>query len=237
MESEGVTLGDKRVVLDVFERYKGVKDQSDVIAIISSRLVRGYRYYHPDKKVSFRAPTDEAELEKVKEVLGPPQQRFVMVVFHYTPSDYNDAGTPILDPTKCKGRVKLWSISDNRYAELSGIHSEWPLLDTSEEVPGGGFSVPQHDLVIKCTEEKFQRMQFTPTKTAHWKLKEEWYDKLKTREERAAEKGKGALGRVFSSQELSDLMGWSEGIAPGGTGNVDDIDLSDIAKGIDDIED
>jgi len=235
MEAEGVTLGDKRVVLDVFERYKGIKDQTDIIAVISSRLVRGYRYYHPDKKVSFRAPTDETELEKVKEVLGPPQQRFVMVVFQYTPSDYDeDTGAPVLDPTKCKGRVKIWSISDNRYAELSGIHSDWPLLDTSEEHPEGGLSVPQHDLVIKCTEEKFQRMQFKPKKNAHWKLKQEWYDALKGREERAAEKGKGSLGRVFSSQELSDLMGWSEGIAPGGTGNVDDIDLSDIAEDIED---
>lgn len=218
-DADMVTLGDKRVETSNFDRYKGRKGITDRIAIISSRLIRAYSYFYEggSKKVSFKAPTNPETLKFVKEQLGEPAQYFGLVLFHYQTDDAGD----IIEPEKLKGKVKVWRISETRYEELSALHKSWPLLD-------GGFDAKQVDLSIKCTEEQYQRMNFTPCPDAHWKKKQAWYDALKDKESKAMEKAKQALGRQMTDAEIMELLDGALPSQTGSTDNAGDIDLSDI---------
>lgn len=217
-----VTLNDPKVEVSAFERYKGVKGRTDRIAIISPTLLRAFRYFHNASRTSFRAPEDQELLEKCREAMGEPDQRFGMVIFHYATDDEGE----LTEPTKCKGRVKIWSISENRYAELSELHKKWILM--SEE-----FADQQVDLQIKCTEERYQRMQFLPLPSAHWKKKESWFKALREKERRAQEKVKLALGRQLTNAEIMELLGVVPSTTTGSTDFADDVDLSDVLEDVD----
>jgi len=217
-----VTLGDKAVETSQFDRYKGTLNRTDRIAIISTTLTRGYRYYMEAKRSSFRAPTNPETLKLVKASLGEPEQRFGLVVFHYL----TDEAGNLIDTTKCQGKIKVWSISESRYEELSGLHRTWPLLDSAE-----GFAGKQVDLQIRCTEEKFQRMTFTPCPDAQWKKKEAWYNALKEKEAKARDKLKLTLGKQLTDHEILDLLGTALPSQTGGTQNAGEVDLSDVLDG------
>jgi len=221
-EVDEVTLGDKNVETSQFDRYKGVKGRTDRIAILSTTLIRGYRHYHSGKRRSFRAPSTKEVADMVIAELGPPEQRFALCLFHYT----TDESGNLIDPAKCQGRVKTWAISEARYEELSNLHRSWPLLDS-------GFGEKQHDMQLACTEEQYQRMNFTPCPEAHWKLKESWYNALKEKAKTALPKVKMTLGRQMSDVEIMEMMGTAMPSQTGGTENAGDVDLSDIT---DDLE-
>lgn len=215
-----VTLGDKTVELSTFDRYKGRKGQTDCIAIVSSALVRSFSHWHNQK--GFRCLTKDPMNPSVCcKTLGPPTQKFGLVLFQYTVNPEQGKEGEILDPTKLQGKCRLWLISETRYEELSNLHKKWPLLD-------GGFSAPQHDIVVKCTEENYQRMTFTPCPSSHWKAKQAWYDALKAKEIKAREKLKLALGRQLTELEVMELLGASTPASTGSVSNSADIDLSDV---------
>lgn len=216
-DEDFVTLGDKKVETSNFDRYKGRKGIVDRLAIISGGLMRGYSYYYEPKKFSFRAPTDAETLEYVKAQLGEPTQYFGLTLFHYqTDEDGN-----LLSDEKLTGKVKTWKISESRYEELSSMNRQWPLMD-------GGFAETQVDLLIKCSEEQYQRMSFTPAPKAHWKEKQPWYDALKKKEVLAREKLKLALGAIRTPEEIMSALGGTVQSQTGGTENTGDIDLSDV---------
>jgi len=214
-----VSFGDKRIETAQFDRYKGRKGVTDRIAIISSNLVRVWTYFYEGRgqKQMFRAPTSPEMLALTRDVIGEPDQRFGLVLFHYL----TDENGEMIDDVRCRGKIKLWRISESRYEELSNLHRQFPLLDN-------GFGEPQSDLVIQCTEEQFQRMTFTPTPTAHWKTKEGWYKKLKEREKAAQDKLAMAMGRKLDDEEIKTLLGVSSPSVTGTTDNASDLDLSDI---------
>lgn len=212
-----VTLGDPNVEISQFDRYKGSAGKTDRVAIVSMKLIRGLRYYY--NKKAFRAPIDSALLALTKAKAGEPEQRFAMVVFHYVTDDKG----ALVDEAKCQGRIKIWSISETRYTELSNLHAQWPILDA-------GIGTPQHDVLLTCTEEKFQRMTMTPCPTAHWKTKKAWYDQLKAKEALALVKARLSLGKVLTKDELMEALGSGDGaVAPtGGVQNAGDVDLRDV---------
>jgi len=220
MDEREVTLADPTVETSQFVRYKGGKDRTDRIAIISAKLTRAFRYYHAGSRKSFRAPETASMLEKCREVLGEPEQRFGLTIFHYLTTEDG----VLVDTKKCQGKVKIWSISEARYEELSSLHRSWPLLDN-------GWGETQVDLQIKCTEEQFQRMQFNPMPDSQWKKKEAWYKALKVKEGKAQPKVQMALGWKLKDAEIMELLGMSSAApATGGLGNVSDIDLSDVLE-------
>lgn len=216
-DEDFVTLGDKKVETSNFDRYKGRKGVIDRVAIISAKLIRGYSYYYEPKKTMFRAPLDPETLAFVKKTLGEPAQYFGLTLFHY----HTDEEGNLISEEKLSGKIKTWKISETRYEELSALHKNWPLLDS-------GFGNPQSDLQIKCTEEQFQRMNFTPMPSAHWKQKEAWYKALKEKERKAQDKLQLALGRKMEDADIMALLGGTVGVATGSVENAGDIDLSDV---------
>jgi len=216
---DDVSLADKKVQTSQFERYAGRKGQVDRIGILSTNLARTYRYFYDGggRKMSFRAPKSEETLALCRQHLGEPEQRFGMILFHYR----TDLEGVLLDTEKCQGRPKLWAISEARYEELSNIHRQWPLLDA-------GWGETQHDLLIRCSEEKYQRMTFTPVPEAHWKKKEAWFNALKKQELRAADRLKLALGRPMSDKEIMELFSASSAAPTGDSAHSGDLDLGDV---------
>lgn len=222
MGQDEVTLGDKTVELSTFDRYKGRKGQKDCIAIISTSLVRAYPHWFNQK--GFRCLSkDPLHPAICCQKMGAPTQKFGLVLFQYSTSPEQGKEGEILDLTKLQGKCRLWLISETRYEELSNLHKKWPLMD-------GGFDKPQHDIVVSCSEENYQRMTFTPNPDAHWKKKQGWYEALKAKEIKAREKLKLALGRALSEQEVMELLGASVPVSTGSTANAGDIDLSDILE-------
>jgi hypothetical protein len=221
VQEDQVTLADKNVETSQFDRYKGSKGRTDRLALLSTVLIRGWRCYEPKKKKSFRAPTNKDILALVTKQIGPPEQRFGLVLFQYL----TDESGNLIDATKCSGKVKVWAISEARYEELSNMHKSWPLLDS-------GFEAPQHDLMAACTEDQYQRFTFSPLPESHWKKKEGWYKALKLKEQAAQPKVKMALGKILSDTEIMEVLGATMPSQTGGTDKAGDVDLSDI---IDDV--
>lgn len=217
MGQDEVTLGDKSVEISTFERYKGRKGQTDCLAVISSVLSRAFVHWYNNK--GFRCLSTPEKRAICCSQLGEPEQKFGLVLFQYSV----DQDGNYIDMSKLQGKSRLWVISETRYEELSNIHRKWPLLDA-------GFGQKQHDLVVKCTEEAYQRMTFTPCPDAHWKKKQSWYDAVKGKEAKAREKLKLALGRQLNELEVMELLGASVPAQTGSTQNASDIDLSDVLE-------
>jgi len=215
-QTDTVVLGDKKVETSSYDRYKGVKGKTDRVAFISEKLIRAWRYYH--RNTGFRMPTDATLQALLKTQLGEPEQRFGVTVFHYT----TDEQGLLLDAKKCQGRVKLWSLSEGKYEELSTLHRQWPLLDK-------GWGEDQKDVLINCTDEKWQRMTYTPCPEAHWKTKEAWFKALKGKEKISIDKLKASIGRNLNDTEIYELLGAvPPGAAPGSTDHGGDVDLGDV---------
>lgn len=222
-EEDQVTLGDKRVETSTFDRYKGEKGRIDRIALVSKTLIRGWSYWYEGggKKRTFAAPKNAEALAFCKKVLGEPEQRFGVLLFHYLTDDKGE----LIEPEKLKGKIKTWVWSETRYEELTNMNRQWPLLD-------GGFDAKQVDLIIRCTESTFQRMGFTPTPTAHWKTKKQWYDAIVGKAEKAKPKLKMALGKQLSDQEIMALLGGGNVSPTKGGDSAGDVDLSDVVDDI-----
>ena len=218
-DMDAVGFGDKRVEVAKFGRYAGVKDRTDRIAFISSSLYRGWRYYYEPKRTSFRPPKDATVASMVQKELGFPDQKFLVVVFHYTTDEEGE----LQNQDKLSGKVKLWLLSESKYEELTAISRQWPLLNT-------GQGERQHDLLITCTEEKFQQMKINPCPDAHWKSKESWYTALVAKEELARSRSKGVFGRQLTDTEILSLLGLSMGSQTGSTDNTAEIDLASIME-------
>lgn len=217
-EMDRVTLGDKRVEVQTYDRYKGRKGVTDRLALISPTLVRVNTHFIDTKKRRYRCISTPQKKGVCCLNIGAPDQNFGLVLFQYT----TDEGGNLLTEEKLSGRIKLWVISESRYAELSTIHKEYPLIGTD-------FASPLVDLAVKCTEENFQRMTFTPCKEAFWKRKKEWYDKVMELEDKARQKLTKALGQELSELEFLQVLGIDTG--PAGappTGASSTIEVSDI---------
>lgn len=213
MSTDQVSLNDKSVDIQTFDRYKGRKNVTDRIAILSSTLLRARVHYHDAKKKSFKClstPTHQAPCCKH---MGEPDQKFGLIVFQYL----TDENGNMLTDEKLSGKVKLWVVSDSRYSELSQIHKEFPLLDA-------GFAEPQFDMTLKCTEEQYQRMTFTPCREAFWKKKQEWFDAIKQKANKAIPRLGKAMGNDLTELEILDLLEIdSHGTSPT-SGNEIDVD-------------
>jgi len=190
-----VSLNDKSVDIQTYDRYKGRKGVTDRVAILSTNLLRARVHYHDAKKKSFKCVSTPQKQGPCCKHMGEPDQKFGLVVFQYLTDEKGDQ----LTEEKLAGKLKLWVISESRYAELSQIHKEFPILDA-------GFAEPQFDMLIKCTEEQYQKMTFTPCKAAAWKKKQEWYDALKAKEAKAKSRLVKALGNDFTAMEIMDLL-------------------------------
>lgn len=216
-----VSLNDKRVDIQTYDRYKGRKNVTDRIAILSSTLIRARVHYNDAKKKSYKCLSTPEQQKICCKTSGEPDQKFGLIIFQYLTDEKGD----MLTDEKLSGKVKLWVVSDSRYSELSQIHKEFPLLDA-------GLGQPQFDMLIKCTEEQYQRMTFTPCNSAFWKKKPDWYAAIKQKEEKAKPRLVKAMGNDLTEVEIMELLevdvGNPMGGANAGGAAGGEIDLGDV---------
>lgn len=210
-----VNFTDKKVEVPNFDRYKGAKGRTDRLAILSTNLYRVWTHYPNSQTVKgyIRCMDPEGRQQKCCEKFGPPEQRFGMVLFQYNTNEKGE----LPDEKRCGGVVRLWVVSGPRYETLKGMSKEFQLLDE-------GADKPQHDFLSLCTEEKFQRLNFTPCKEAHWKKQPNWYAFLKGKEKEALTKLPAAIGKTLTDQDKEDLFGANSPVPtkpPTGSGDVD----------------
>jgi len=193
---EKVTLGDDKVEIITYERYKGRAKHTDRVAFLSTTLVRAKTHFYEGedgKKVSFWCLSTPKKRAICCEHLGDSAQRFGLVLFLYV----TDATGELANPAKVQGRLLYWVISDAKYSELSTLHKQFPLLSDSDK---------QVDLLINCSEEKFQKMSFTPCTNAHWRKTDKTVQLLRQKETAASEKMRSVLGKRLTELELSTMF-------------------------------
>lgn len=218
---DSVALGDKSVDIQTFDRYKGRKNVTDRIAILSATLLRSRTHYHEKGKQgkTFRCITTPTKQGVCCKHMGDPDQKFGLVLFQYL----TDEQGALLTEEKLSGKVKLWVVSETRYSELVTIHNEFPLMNA-------GFTAPQVDLMVKCTEEQYQRMSFTPCNKAFWKKKETWFEAMVAKEAKARARLAKVMGAELSELEIMELLEIDGGnpVQGGGGMGSDEIDVGDI---------
>ena len=193
---DNVGLGDKNVDVSTFDRYRGRKGVQDRVAVVSKSLLRTRVHYIPDKKKTIKCNSTPTVKAACCTLLGEPDQRFGLLLFKYL----TDESGELLAPDKLSGKMCLWIFSESRYAELSALHKEHPLLDA-------GMAKPQVDMLIRCTEETYQRMSYTPCRACHYKTKETWYTSVLTKAQKAQQKLVRAMGQSMSDDEIRELLG------------------------------
>lgn len=221
---EDVGFGDERVEVSNFVRYKGVKGQTDRIAFLSSNVKRVFTHYHNDQY--FRCLSTEAKTGICCQNLKSPDQRFGVVIFHYTTDPQGD----LVDESKLQGSIKIWPFSETKYTDLTGFNRKFLLLTKD-------FDTEQFDMEILCTDDNFQKMTFTPCREAHWKKNQKWFDQLILKEVKASERMSKMMGKDLTEDEvrvileLNKVSSMSE-IQPQG----EDIDIDDLLPPGDDSE-
>jgi len=191
-----VGLGDKSVDVQSYDKYRGKMGVTDRIVILSKTLLRARVHYVQEKKKTLRCASTPDKTALCCEVLGEPDQRFGLVVFRYTT---NEEGQ-LLTKDTLSGKVLLWVFSEKRYAELTAVHREFPLLNSSWEDP-------QIDLLVKCTEENYQKLSYIPCRDAFYKTKQTWYESLCKKLDKAVKRLPKTLGVVMSDDELREFLG------------------------------
>ena len=223
-ELESVGLADKRVETSNYDRYKGRANVTDRIGIISSDLQKSYTHTAKDvkegRRTIFLCLSTAAKKAVCCEVLGAPIQRFGLILFKYLTDEQGN----LADNTKLQGKPLFWAISESRYEELSAIHRSWPLTDT-------GPDKPQVDLKIRCTDDKWQRMTFTPEPEAHWKKKDGWYKALKEKVSQGQDKLKVIVGRKLTEDEVKDIIGVGQPVSSKPPTQAGEIELGEDVVG------
>lgn len=139
-------------------------------------------------------PTDEIvklQADEPKLAVGT-----VLVVW---PTD--DKG--MLDKTRFAGdkpfRVQPWVFSQDKYRALVPVHSEWPF--------------GSHDIVITCSDTKFQKMTFSSCKESLLRkilenpARQELADKLKTEIAAKVKALPGEIGRPMTLAQVREKLG------------------------------
>lgn len=143
---------------------------------------------------------------------GAPKTRIGTLVIEY---ETNSRGEP-KDPLSME--VKPWAFADEeKYHDLKDIHKEFPLT--------------QHDIQVKCSNEKYQHLSFVPKGEPLWQQNEQVREKMLQRVEEVSTEVESGLARTdVSLEDLKEYFGDLEEPAPDESGT--DVDYGEIVNDI-----
>jgi hypothetical protein len=134
-----------------FEKYSGVKGQTDRLAFVhlnaKGKPIVKKAQIHYVEGIGY-IKSNEYTLKK----FGAPRARYVTIIGHYKTNKLGKIENPKNMAVNCK----FFILSDKKYALLKAANDEFPL--------------EKHDLMATCVEEKFQQLQFQSCKEAAWVL-------------------------------------------------------------------
>lgn len=172
------------------DRFKGTKDVTDRIAFV--HLNASNKPVIKSAQVVYIEGAGYCIANEATEKLGytNASQRYVAIIAHYTTDRTGKLKTPF---TENSVNLKYYIFSKAKAERLSAINTEFPL--------------GEHDLLAKCTDAVYQKIDFTPCKEAAWKLKPE-IKKLVEEQVQVLAKGMDReLGRSWTVEELKAKLG------------------------------
>lgn len=219
------SLDDQSITNNDFTLYKGRKGMVDRIYILNPRSMKAGRS-HYQKDHGYFLCHSKFEVVGGQEVCASPaiccqkleesKKRFAAMVLQYTVGPDGKLVNPL------SFTFKLWRISDDKFVLLRDIHSEFPL--------------DAHDLVVRCTEENFQKMTIQassqcvvhmPTFPAVYKQQiDTWVRSMTAKAARS-------LGKTLTDQELRERLGMAT-VAPATT--VSEAPIVDISNLLGDLQ-
>lgn len=134
-----------------FEKYAGVKGQTDRLAFVhlneNNKPIVKKAMTHYVEGIGYIKANDYT----IKK-FGAPRPRYVTIVGQYKT---NKLGK-IENPKQMSLNCKYFILSDKKYALLKAANEQFPL--------------EKHDIMSTCIEEKYQQLQFQSCKEAAWVL-------------------------------------------------------------------
>lgn len=142
-----------------------------------------------------------------------PKLRFGAVVLVY--ATRKDGTILTKDPTALDFEFQIWAFGEDKFGSLRVKNEEWGLTD--------------HDLLISCTDEQYQKIDIDVMKSALWKTN----PSLKARVEAAwaaynMKDTQKFLGRVLSESEIATKLGHQPDTAPQTSADVNGQSLESV---------
>lgn len=202
--SDEIGIDDQSVSTNAFEKYKGVKGKIERIAVVFPKRIKRAQVHYQDGLGFFHS--NDYTIER----FGAPQTRFGTVIAQYRTDKFG----------KLEGTLTEQSISLKYF--IFGA-KKFDLLRTANVE----FPLDKHDMLVTCSEEKFQQLSFQSCAQAAYTLKPE----IKKYVEAAAEKMmtylESQLGQNLTKEQIQEKLG--EAVETGGAGvtessvNPDDV--------------
>lgn len=172
------------------DRFKGTKDVTDRIAFV--HLNSNNKPVIKSAQVVYIEGAGYCIANEATEKLGytNASQRYVAIIAHYLTDRTGKLKTPF---TENSVNLKYYIFSKAKAERLSAINTEFPLGD--------------HDLLAKCTDAVYQKIDFTPCKEAAWKLKPEIKKIVDDQVQVLAKNMDRELGRSWTVEELKAKLG------------------------------
>jgi len=200
--SDEIGFDDTTVSTNQFEKYKGVKGQTDRISIVYPKVRRAKVNYIDG--VGYVLANDYTIAK-----YGQPSQRFATIVLQYRTDRNGKLQQPL---NESSFGFKFWIFGPKKYEVLRTTNDEFPL--------------DKHDLMVNCTEEQYQQMTISPCKEAAWTLKEEFKKYVKAQVDTLAPYLEQQLGQTLTAEQIKEKLGESDSsAAPVGDAslNADDV--------------
>lgn len=116
----------------------------------------------------------------------PPRSRIGTFVVHYRTAKDGSIMKPF------EYEIKPWIFSENKFAQLRTIHSEYPLT--------------RHDLRITCEDDQYQKMSFIPSRNESlWQQKPELKAEILEQVKRMS--NRLSVGREVPLDQLKERFG------------------------------
>jgi len=190
--SDFLDFGDVDIKPKYKEKYKGIEGEKHRIGLIWPKeggkgpfVMRNTWFV--DKHII--SDGHEAFIDK----LGPAKTRLGCLVVKYkTKKD----GSLIKNEGQAipfEFEVLEWLFTEKKFNQLKSLHGEWDLK--------------KHDLMITCTGNQFQNLEFVPCKESLWQIKQEITDAVFAESEAARPNLVRSLGQEVTGDELKEILG------------------------------
>ena len=185
-------FGDVEIKPTFKEKYKGVEGEKHRLGLIWPKeggkgpfVMRNTWYL--DKYII--AEGHEAFIDK----LGPSKTRLGCLVVKYKTKKDGTLIKRVDDEIPFDFEVLEWVFSEKKFSQLKSLHDEWDLK--------------KHDLMVTCSGEKFQNLEFVPCKESIWQVKAEFKEAIYKESEPVRSNLARSLGQEVTSDELKELLG------------------------------
>lgn len=187
-----VDFGDVEIKPKYKEKYKGVEGEKHRIGILWPKEAGKGPFvmkntWFVDKYIV--ADGHEGFAEK----LGPSKTRFGCLIIKYKTKKDGTLLKREGEAVPFDFEVLEWVFTDKKFSQLKSLHAEWDLK--------------KHDLMVTCSGEKFQNLEFVPCKESIWQLKEDYKNCVFEDSEPARPNLSRSLGQELTSDELKEVLG------------------------------